>query len=574
MLVLLSIRNFVLIDRADLEPGDGFTALTGETGAGKSILLDALGMALGGTADKGSVRAGTEQASITAAFAPSPDHGVWSVLAEAGIETVPDEWIHLKRVVPAKGAARAFINEQPVGAALLSEIGAQLVEIHGQHAASTLLRPAKHRDLLDRFAGNEALLAKCAEAWDRLEASRIALEETQQRFSDDAAERDELVAACEELARLAPETGEADRLATERTALMQAERVSECLAEAREGLGDGTISDGIARSARALEKINRLAGFDRPDDPRGRTARAAMEAVERALIELQESERSVDELAAFAEDQPAELDRVEARLFALRGAARKYGVTPDDLASAHDTFKARLGAIESGEETVAAAEDTLRSAQAAWHGAADRLGKARRAAATRLEKAVLRELKPLKLGKVQFKVTFELVDDGASGRAGAERAEFEVETSPGAGFGPLRKIASGGELARLSLALKCALADTGGSQVLIFDEADQGVGGAVASAIGERLARLATDRQVFAITHSPQVAARATDQWTITKHLPRKGLGSTRINGLDGGSRLEEIARMLAGVDVTPEARAAAQRLLEEGCNSQSPSAS
>lgn len=573
MLALLSIRDFVLIDRADLEPGPGFTALTGETGAGKSILLDALGTALGGAPDKRFVRTGCRQASVVAAFAVEPGHGVWTLLDAAGIAAGPDEWISLKRVIPASGPARAFINDQPVSAALLSEVGAGLVEIHGQHAAATLLRAASHRELLDRFAGNERLLASCAAAWDRLESARSALADMETRMAADVAERDELAAACEELTALAAEPGEADRLASERNALMQAERVGECLAEARAGFDEGEVAMRLARSARALERITQLTGFDADETRRGGAARAAAEAVERALIEVQESELALDALAELADDQPAELERIEARLFALRGAARKHGVEPDALPARLDELRSRLEAIETGQDALAGARADLRQAQARWHGAAEKLSKARRAAAGRLEKAVARELEPLRLGRVRVRVAFDEVPPDASGRAGAERAEFEVETNASAGFGPLRKIASGGELARLSLALKCALAESGGAPVLVFDEADQGVGGAVAAAIGERLARLAAGRQVFAITHSPQVAASASDQWAISKHQPRKGLGATAITGLDGGARLEEIARMLAGVDVTPEARAAAQRLLEEGCQIKSPSA-
>lgn len=572
MLVALSIRNIVLIDRLDLEPGEGFTALSGETGAGKSILLDALNLALGAPAARRLIRTGAEQAMVTACFALKAGHPVWALLADAGIDADADEEVSLKRVLRRDGPARALVNDQPVTAALLARIGAALVEQHGQHAAAALLASGAQRDLLDQYAGTGALLADCRQAWERLLAARETREALETASADRAHAREALEAACEELAVLSAAPGEAARLAEQRAALMQADRVAACLAEAETALGEGDVAGLLARAARALETIARLPGFDTAESTLGAPARAAGEALERALIEVQEGEAQLQTLSSAAQADPAELERIEARLFAIRAAARKHEVEPDALGERLAALEADLAAIESDDETLTRAGAEEREALARWHGAADRLSAARRAAAGRLEDRLARELKPLKLGRLQFRVRLEPLEEGASGARGAERVEFEVETVAGAGFGPLKAIASGGELARLSLALKCAAAGTGSAPILIFDEVDQGVGGAVAAAVGERLARLGEARQVLAITHSPQVAAAADAQWAIVRTRPQEGLGATSVSGLDDGAREEEIARMLAGAAITPEARAAARRLLEERCRKTPPS--
>ena len=560
MLLSVSIRDFVLISRLDLSPGEGFTALTGETGAGKSIILDAIALALGGPADRGMIRAGAEQASVAAEFDVARDHPVWALLTGQGVAAQAGETLTLKRVVRAQGPARGFINDQPVSASLLAEAGDLLVEIHGQHAASSLMRPSSHRRLLDQFAGNEALLAECAAAWQALDAARA--ERARLKAEQDAAReaREWLMASVEELERLAPQVGEAERLAEERMRLMQAERIQEAVAEAEEALAKGGSETALGKAARAAERICRLPGFESGEGQLAETARAAAEAIERALIEVREAELAVARLAALPEAS-GDLDAVEARLFALRAAARKYGGEAELLPARLEALRGRLDLVEAGDAGLKQAEASENAARARWHGAAHRLTQARKAAAGRLEAAIAAELKPLKLGRATIRVALVPLGEDEAGATGAERVEFEAETNPGAGFGALRKVASGGELARVSLALKCALAEAGSAGTLIFDEADQGVGGAVAAAIGERFEHLARTRQVFAVTHSPQVAAAADNHWLIEK-LPEAG--ETQLSLLDACGRREEIARMLSGAEITDEARAAAGRLMED----------
>lgn len=564
MIIALSIRNLLLIDRLDLEPGEGFTALTGETGAGKSIILDALALALGGPADRGLIRAGEDQASITVAFAVAPGHPVWAALEEAGLDATPDEVLTLKRVLKASGPARAWVNDQPVSAGLLARFGEDLVEIHGQHSASALLRPGMHQVLLDQFAGNEALLASCRTAWQRLAEAREAVTELAETDAHQSERRETLQGDLARLEELAPQPGEATRLGAQRTRLMQAERVSGQLSEAAVALADGEIADILGKAARAMDQITRLAGFE--EGEAGAEARAAAGALERALIEVQEGERAIAALSAGITEDPDALESVETRLFTLRAAARKHSVEADLLPDLTARLQAELESLDSVGEQLARARAAEREALAAWHGAAEKLSAARKAAAGRLEKSVMGELKPLKLERTRFRAAISSLEEGKGGASGRDRVAFEVETNTGTGFGRLDKVASGGELARISLALKCALAGTGEAGVLIFDEADQGVGGAVAAAIGERFSRLGAARQVFAVTHSPQVAATADTQWAISKTAPKSGLGRTRVDGLDSDQRTEEIARMLAGADITPEARAAARRLLEDTC--------
>lgn len=558
MILSFSIRDFVLIDRLDIEPGSGFTALTGETGAGKSIILDALSVAMGHGSDRAMIRAGQDQSTVAVEFSPPVNHPVWAALVESGIDASPDEALTLKRVLRRAGPARAFLNDQPVSAALLSEIGDFLVEIHGQHAASSLMKPSSHRHLLDLFAGNEALLEACASAYGLMAEARAKREELEAEHARAIEQRDWLSEAVDELSALGPREGEAAQLTERRTLLMQSERVTEAVREAETVLDESGVEDALARAARATDRICRLPGFEASEDALPVAARAAAEAVERALIETREAANAIGQLERLIDHDSAELDSAEARLFALRAAGRKHNCDPDLLPDMLVSLSERLDLVEAGEDALKAARKAEASARADWHQAAGKLSDARKAAASRLEKAIAKELKPLKLGSSVIRVSISPLEEGEGGPSGIDRVEFDAETNPGAGFGPLRKIASGGELARVSLALKCALAEAGSALTLIFDEADQGVGGAVAAAIGERLISLGQSRQVFAITHSPQVAASAAAQWLV-----EKGAGGSRIRGLDDSSRQEEIARMLSGAEVTAEARAAAGRLLE-----------
>jgi DNA repair protein RecN (Recombination protein N) len=564
MILSLCIRDFVLIDRLDVSPGPAFTALTGETGAGKSIILDALALTLGGAVNKKMIRAGQDMASVAAEFGPPMRHPVWSILKDHGIDAPRDETITLKRIIRHAGPARAFINDQAVSAALLREVGELMVEIHGQHAASALMRPSEHRKLLDLFAGNERLLAACARAWEDLDAAREARLVFEAEYVSARDQLDWLTHSVEELNKLAPQAGEADVLVQHRSRLMQSERVTEAVDEAEKALMGSGVENALSKAARATDRISRLPGFDGSEEALPVAARAAAEAVERALIETREAVAAVSELERLIVHDGEALESAEARLFALRAAARKHNADAGKLPELLIELQARLTTVEAGEDALIAARTAEADALAVWQQAAAKLTKARIAAAKRLKKAIATELKPLKLGRAEVRVAIEALPEMEGGPNGADRVELEAETNQGAGFGPIRKIASGGELARFSLALKCALAEAGSAQTLIFDEADQGVGGAVAAAIGERLVRLAKARQVMAVTHSPQVAASAADQWLIEKGKGKAGTGGTRVSGLNDSARQEEIARMLSGATVTKEARAAAGRLLED----------
>jgi DNA repair protein RecN (Recombination protein N) len=563
MLNALSIRSFVLIDRLDLEASTGFTALTGETGAGKSIILDALGLVLGASADRKQVRAGTDKATIRAEFSVAPDHPIWSLLEESAIDFDPGETLCLRRTISATGPSRAFVNEQPVAAALLATLGESLVEIHGQHSASQLMRPATHLDLLDAFAGLNGDLHRCGELWTKYETARQARIDLEQTVQTATEKREWLSFAVEELTKLGPEEGEVETLTAQRSVLLQSERIRDSVDEAAKALSEPKLEECLATASRAGERIVRVPGLELLEGELPESAAAMAEAVERALIELAEAQSLVKDLARHARHDSSQLEAVESRLFALRAAARKYDCLPELLAETFACYQAQLALCEGETESLSEAAAKEAEAKRAWQAQAERISAKRRKQADHLAKAVMTELKPLQLGRVKFRVAFRDLLDGESGSKGLERAEFEVETNSGTGFGPLKTIASGGELARLSLALKCALSQCGETGTLIFDEADQGVGGAVAAAIGERLDALAVDRQVFAVTHSPQVASAAARQWRIMKETGGDGQTVSRVAQLDDGQRLEEIARMLSGSSITNEARAAALKLLE-----------
>ncbi|MEO0720950.1 MAG: DNA repair protein RecN [Pseudomonadota bacterium] len=554
MLTALSIRDFVLIRKLDLEPSHGLTTLTGETGAGKSIILDALGQCLGRPAEKRFVRTGAACACVTAEFTLSPRHGIWLVLSDHGVHADPAEALTLKRVIRTDGPARAFINDQIVGAGFLTDVGERLVEVHGQHAASSLMRPSVHQNLLDRFAGADRQLAAYRAKWAALseaKESRLALEAA---LEEAHASRAWLTDAVSELDALAAEPGEAARLAEHRAALLQSGKLVEAAAEALDLLDVGVV-DALGRAARSLEGVSSLWRG------RGGAAAHAAEALDRAVIEAGEAASALQALTTEIERDDAALEAVDERLQALRAAGRKHGIEPDLLPDVANRLRARLDLVEADDERVSAARLAETEAAAAWRSASDKLSKVRKASARQLERAIETELKPLKLDKLTVRVRVEPLD--SPGPNGAEHVEFEVETNPGAGFGPLKSVASGGELARFSLALKCALAEQGEAGVMVFDEADHGVGGAVAAAVGARLAELAELRQVFAVTHSPQVAASGVAQWRVSKASGRGRGGGVTVRGLEKGERTEEIARMLSGAQTTPEARAAAERLLE-----------
>ncbi|QGN53399.1 DNA repair protein RecN [Novosphingobium sp. Gsoil 351] len=552
MLTALSIRNIVLIEALELTFGGGLGVLTGETGAGKSILLDALGLALGERAESGLIRAGTDQASVAATFEFDrlPD-GVRGALDEAGIEIEPGEPLLIRRRLRADGGSKAFVNDQPVGAALLRELARHLVEVHGQHDDRGLTNPRGHRSLLDRYgrgdvAATEAAWREWRVAEDALDSARAA----ERRSSDD---RDLWLAHLAELTTLAPVVGEEEELASARTDMQKGERLAGDLAELQHlWAGSDSALASLRGAARRLDRI----AVEHP------LLGEALAALDRAVIEAGEAEDKLARAAEALTHDPDRLDRIETRLFELRAVARKHAVAVDALPGKAAELRAALDAIEAGEERIAELEAAASIAQQTYRTHAEALHANRIAAAIQLDAAVALELAPLKLDAARFRTAVSELPEDRWGPHGIDTVEFLIATNPGADFGPLAKIASGGELSRFILALKVALAEAGGAATVIFDEIDRGVGGAVASAIGERLARLAFGGQLLVVTHSPQVAARGEAHYFIAK--ASEGMVTrTGVARLDAGGRKEEIARMLSGAEITSEARAQADRLLE-----------
>ncbi len=552
MLTRLSIRNIVLIDALDLEFSGGLGVLTGETGAGKSILLDALGLVLGNRAESGLVRAGEDKASVTATFEfdrlPAP---LRDAVDDAEIEIEPGEPLILRRQLKRDGGSKAFINDQPVGVALLREIAPALVEIHGQHDDRGLVNAGGHRALLDRFARTDS--DGLAAAWSAWQAARDALETARARVDGAAAERDLLLAHLAELTALEPQEGEEEQLALARATMQKGERLSDDLVELRHLWGGSDSALATLRSA--ARRLDRIAG----EHPH---LAEALAALDRAVIEAGEAEDALERAAEALAHDPMELDRIETRLFDLRAAARKHDCAVDALPAKMREMRSSLDAIESGAEELAGLEKAEAAAGKAYCSKAGEVRMQRVEAAGRLDKAVASELGPLKLDAARFQTAVTNLPEERWGANGSDAVEFLIATNPGADFAPLAKIASGGELSRFILALKVALAEEGGAAAMIFDEIDRGVGGAVASAIGDRLARLAEGAQVLVVTHSPQVAARGGTHYLIAKSSEGT-VTKTSVTLLNEKARQEEIARMLSGAEVTDEARAQADRLLE-----------
>lgn len=552
MLLGLSVRDIVLIERLDLEFAEGLCALTGETGAGKTILLDALGLALGGRGEATLVRAGAGRASVAARFAVGSDHPVYEILEEQGLEG--DEELVLRRVLSSDGRSRAFVNDQAVAVGLLRRIGEALVEIHGQHDERGLLNPVGHRLLLDAFGVSPAVRQRCQANHAALRTAESALADAETALTRGLAELDYLRHARAELEALAPKAGEASELAEVRALLRQSEKLREALAEATAALSAGAGADAPLRTAeRAISRVAGLAS--------GRLD-AAAEGLARAASEATEAMALVEQAAAGLDLDPARLEAVEERLFSLREVARKHGVEADSLVALQDDLSEQVSRLEAGEAGLEERRAAVEAARRAYAEAAAALSGQRRKAAARLDKAVSRELAPLKLERARFATRIEPLPPAQWSPEGAERVAFEVATNPGAAPGPLNRIASGGELARFMLALKVALAGTRSAATLIFDEVDRGVGGAVADRVGARLGRLAEAAQVLVVTHSPQVAARARHHWHVVKDESDDD-ARTFVVKLDDAARREEIARMLAGAEVTAEARAAAGSLIE-----------
>ena len=567
MLIGLSIRDVVLIEALELEPGPGLTALTGETGAGKSIVLDALGLATGSRADSGLVRRGASQAVVAAAFALPAGHPAWTSLSERGLAGDPSEDLVMRRMISSDGRSRAFVNDQAISVGVLRELGALLLEVHGQHDAVGLLDPRTHRPLLDSYAACGPALAACRSAWTSWREAQDRLGELRDQAGRRAADAEEAALRLAELDRLDPKPGEEAALAEERGLLGAAEKIIADVSAARDAFGGARLANSMSQALRALERAR-----DKALQAGGAEGNVAVDklseavaAGERTLVEAQETLAALDAAARAFVFEPAKLEKAEERLFALRAAARKLGVTVDDLTAERLRFSERLRSFENADQAVDEADKAERAARAAYEAAARALSAARRQGAERLSAAVEAELKPLKLDKARFRVAVDALPVERAGPDGVDRVAFEIATNPGAPFGPLGDIASGGELARLALALKVALATRGGvdaaGPTMIFDEVDQGVGGAVADAVGSRLKRLAARGQVLVVTHSPQVAARADVHWRVAKTL-QGGQTATSIATLDSRTREEEIARMLAGAEVTDAARAAARALM------------
>ncbi len=550
MLQSLSIRDVVLIERLDLSFGPGLSVLTGETGAGKSILLDSLGLVLGMRADSALVRAGAKEASITASFDLEDGHPALTLLAEQGGDAGQD--MVLRRVVGADGKSRAFINGQPASVTQLRRIGALLVEVQGQHDQVGLADPATHMGLLDVFGVPVKLRDAVAATHKVWRAAVEALRDSEAAMQQAARDEEWLRHAVDELSKLAPAEGEEDELSAERQRMQHGERHAEAIATAIAELAPRDRRSGPAQALRgATRALQRLSEEAAP----------VMAALERAEEALAEAELLLQRLAADIEADPRRLEQVEERLFALRAAARKHAVAVVELPALLVSLRERLAALDAGADRVAALHKAAHKARADYVAAAAALSDARRSAATKLDKEVAKELPPLRLDKARFITDVSALPDSGWGAHGADAVQFLVATNPGQPAGALAKIASGGELSRLMLALKVVLARGSPVPTLVFDEVDSGIGGATAAAVGERLVRVAEHLQVLVVTHSPQVAARGVAHLRVTKSVAR-GVTTTAVTQLSDTERREEIARMLAGETITAAARAAADSLL------------
>lgn len=551
MLSRLSIRDIVLIERLDIDFAPGLSVLTGETGAGKSILLDALSLALGARGDASLVRHGAAQGQVTAAFDVPRNHPVREILAENAIEDDGD--IILRRLQTADGRTRVFINDQPSSVTLMRDIGRALVEIHGQHDDRALVDSGAHRDLLDAFGGHLGAVRSTGEAWRYWRQADQDLARHRAKVEAAAREADYLRASVAELTKLDPQPGEETELADLRSAMMRAEKIAVEIHDAQDVLSGP--SSPLPQLASLLRRLQRKAG-EAPG-----LLEDVVKSLDEAMISLDAAQSGVEAALRATEYDPQRLEKAEERLFALRAAARKHNIVVDNLAQLRDTMAADLADLDAGEERLGTLEKQAAVAREAYDLSATELSRLRHAAATGLARAVMAELPALKLERAEFIVEISSAPDSRL-EEGIDQVEFWVRTNPGTRPGPMMKVASGGELSRFLLALKVALADRGSAPTLVFDEIDTGVGGAVADAIGQRLARLSKRVQVLSVTHAPQVAARAGTHFLISKSGTDRV--ATGIAEMDRTARQEEIARMLAGASITEEARAAAARLLQE----------
>lgn len=552
MLRTLHIRNVVLVDQLTVEFSTGFCALTGETGAGKSILLDSLGLALGGRSDSGLVRKGTDQAQVSAEFDCPANHPLHALLAEQGFES--GEMIVLRRIVGADGRSRAFINDQPVSIGLLKQAGDMLVEIHGQFETQGLLDPRTHRALLDDYAGVDA--RHIGKLWDEWRESGQALATARAALEKAKADEEYLRHAVKELDDLAPEAGEEEQLLIKREGLKNKGQVLEGLQETWEAIGGDTGAEMmVGKAMRTLSRVMEKVPADMS---------AALAALDRAGDELQAAVADVQSVISQMENGDMSMEVIEDRLYALRGMARKHHCRPDELAALADKMRDELNMIDKQDDQLAALGQKVIEARKAYESEAKTISKKRKDTATKLDKLVAIELPPLKLDKARFETRVETQDEQGWGPHGMDSVQFLVATNPGSNPGALNKIASGGEMSRFMLALKVIMAEVGVAQTLVFDEVDSGIGGGTAAAVGERLARLADSRQILVVTHSPQVAARANAHFIVMKS-GQKDVKTTVLPLQAMNDRCEEIARMISGAEITAEARAAASKLLETG---------
>lgn len=566
MLTRLIICDVVLVDRLELDIQQGLSVLTGETGAGKSILLDSLSLATGARADTGLIRAGAAQASVTAEFELPASHPIYDFLEDKGLALEAGEALLLRRTVSRDGRSKAFVNDQPVSVAVLKALGDSLLEVHGQHETVGLLDARSHLGMLDTYGATAPELMRVAESFRALKALRDEHRDLLKRAQGDKAELETLTLRLQELERLNPQPEEEATLASQRALLGASERALEDITEARDAVGGDQLSQRLAKAFRALDHARTRAlqaGATGEDEVLKRLIWAA-DALDRTLIAADEALALMDQAADSLDLEPGQLDKVEERLFALRAMARKLGVLVDDLPKERIRIARSLSQIEDLDAHLARLDKAIAQAQATFHAAIEALRVKRIAAGEALAASVMAELTPLKLDKARFRVALRAMEPERYNAAGGDAVAFEVKTNPGAEWGGLAVIASGGELARFALALKAALAARGGddvaSPVMIFDEVDQGVGGAVADAVGLRLKRLAEKSQVIVVTHSPQVAARGDSHLKVSKQ-EHEGSVLSRVAVLDRDAALEELARMLSGAEITPEARAAALRL-------------
>ncbi len=552
MLKQLSIRNIVLISACDIPFEDGLCVLTGETGAGKSILLDALGLALGERGDSGLLRDGEEQASVTAEFHLVPKSTTHGVLSDLGLEA--DDVLVIRRIIGADGKSRCFVNDQPVSVTGLKRIGETLVEVHGQHDQRGLLDMRTHLDLLDAYGRLEAQRAEVSMLYERWAEKRDALRRLRESIVESQREQDYLQHMCGELRTLAVEEGEEARLADQRATMMQSEKLADTIQDCLRELQHDVAVDAALRTAQRI--------LTRSSQAMSVPFQQAVDALERAQLEVQEAVGHLEQIAQDSAYDPHKLESMEERLFAIKAAARKYNIAADDIPKLLHEVEDKLSTIDNQQQRIGEMESDMKTARDVYLSAAQSLSDARGAAAQRLQRALIKELGPLKMGRCRFRVVQEELGEDQWNARGTDAVRFEAATNVGQNYAPLHKIASGGELSRFMLALKVVLASLKSTPTLIFDEIDTGTGGAVADAIGARLALLSDSAQVLVVTHLPQVAARGTHHLYIEKSDSKKATNTT-VTVLDVAARKEELARMLAGAEVTDEARGAASKLME-----------